>query len=52
MKKLDVKKSGTYLIDPDGPDHGDPPFEAECDMKTGERKKSEENCMNNMSNLG
>ena len=37
LKKLDVRKSGMYLIDPDGPDHGDPPFEAECDMKTGEK---------------
>jgi hypothetical protein len=35
LKKLDVRKSGKYLIDPDGPDHGDPPVEAHCDMKTG-----------------
>ena len=36
LKKLDVKKSGMYMIDPDGPDHGDPPFDVECDMKTGD----------------
>jgi hypothetical protein len=32
LKKLGVTKSGSYLIDPDGPGVGDPPFTAECDM--------------------
>jgi hypothetical protein len=35
LKKMDVRKSGKYLIDPDGPHHGEPSFEALCDMKTG-----------------
>ena len=30
--------SGTYKIDPDGVNFGEPPFEVECDFTTGETK--------------